>query len=157
VVSNYQAPGANYSPYSPTVNSCHSPLPARLPCRRCFSLRLRAAVVKCEYILPHRYHSPDHLTYNVSDDPLVNWQGAFSMKAAILSVTAFFALILSSAALQAPQTALIVNKMSGAYRSLQSFQDSASVTRTIGRREFNAKLSLISQRPNKYLLELKGE
>ncbi len=80
------------------------------------------------------------------------------MRIAIIPIAAFLALVLSSAAIQAPpQTALIVNRMSGAYRSLQSFQDSVSITRKIGQREFAAKLTLASQRPNKYLLELKGE
>jgi mono/diheme cytochrome c family protein/outer membrane lipoprotein-sorting protein len=57
----------------------------------------------------------------------------------------------------APQAALIVNRMSSAYRSLQSYNDLATIKRKINKKDAPATLTLATLKPNKYYLELKGD
>jgi len=56
-----------------------------------------------------------------------------------------------------PSVTLLVNRMSGAYRSLQTFSDKATITRKVLKKDAPATLTLAMQKPNKYLIELKGE
>src|SRR6059036_1866624 len=68
------------------------------------------------------------------------------------------ALLAAAGRTQAPvSTALLVNRMSSAYRSLQSFSDSATIKHKPGKKELTATLTLEMQKPNKYLIELKGD
>jgi outer membrane lipoprotein-sorting protein/mono/diheme cytochrome c family protein len=56
-----------------------------------------------------------------------------------------------------PQTAVIVTRMSSAYRSLGSYYDVATVKRKINKKDAPATLTIVTQKPNKYMLELKGD
>lgn len=58
---------------------------------------------------------------------------------------------------QGAQAVAIVNRMNSAYRSLRSYYDVTTIKRTVGKKETTATLTLAMQKPNKYLLELKGE
>jgi outer membrane lipoprotein-sorting protein len=56
-----------------------------------------------------------------------------------------------------PSTGTVLNRMSSAYRNMKSYRDTATLTRKINGKEQTATVSLAAERPNKYLLELKGE
>jgi outer membrane lipoprotein-sorting protein len=58
---------------------------------------------------------------------------------------------------QSAQAVSLVNRMNSAYRSLRSYYDVTTIKRTVGKKETTATLTLAMQKPNKYLLELKGE
>src|SRR5689334_16405054 len=53
--------------------------------------------------------------------------------------------------------AVLINRMSSAYRSMQSYRDTASWKRKIEDKDFTATATLAVQRPNKYLLDVKGD
>ena len=53
--------------------------------------------------------------------------------------------------------AVLINRMSSAYRSMQSYRDTASWKRKIEDKDFTATAALAVQRPNKYALEVKGD
>jgi mono/diheme cytochrome c family protein len=73
-------------------------------------------------------------------------------------VLATAGLLAASAQTQAPpQASALLTRMSGAYRSLQSFQDTATIKRKVGKKELAATLLVAMQKPGKYLMELKGE
>jgi outer membrane lipoprotein-sorting protein len=57
----------------------------------------------------------------------------------------------------APAAITIVNRMNSAYRSARSFKDVATVKRVVGRQETSGTLTIAIQRPNHYLLDLKGD
>jgi len=56
-----------------------------------------------------------------------------------------------------PKAGLLINRMSIVYRAPQSFYDVATIKWKIGKKEAQATLTLATQKPNKYLLDLKGE
>src|SRR5262249_35453220 len=51
----------------------------------------------------------------------------------------------------------LVTRMTSAYRSLQSYYDTATVKGKRGKKEVTGTLTLATQKPNKYLLDLKGD
>jgi outer membrane lipoprotein-sorting protein/thiol-disulfide isomerase/thioredoxin len=63
----------------------------------------------------------------------------------------------AAAQAQTPQAGAVLNRMSSAYRSMQSYRDTATWTRKIGSKETTATVTLAAQRPNKFLLEIKGD
>lgn len=69
------------------------------------------------------------------------------------------AVMLTCIAAKAQQVSptVLVTRMSSAYRSMQSYKDSATWKRKIEDTEFVAAGTLAVQRPNRYLLETKGE
>ena len=80
------------------------------------------------------------------------------MRRILLAVAAGIALLAAAAWTQAPPSvSLLVNRMSGAYRSLQSFSDSATIKRKVLKKDAPAALTLAMQKPNKFLIELKGD
>lgn len=75
-----------------------------------------------------------------------------------LALTASLALFAMAAQTQSPPNrTLLINRMSLAYQSPRSFQDVATIKRKIGKKEAQATLTLAMQKPNRYLLDLKGE
>ena len=80
------------------------------------------------------------------------------MKIIIIPVAASLALFAIAARQQAPpQAAVIVTKMNSAYRSLGSYYDVAAIKRKVNKKDAPATLTLATQKPNKYSLDLKGE
>jgi len=72
----------------------------------------------------------------------------------------FAALILlaTTASTQTGTQALsVVNRINSAYRSFRSYYDVSKITKIAGKKETTATLTLAMQKPNRYLLELKGE
>ncbi len=56
-----------------------------------------------------------------------------------------------------PQSAVVLNRMLSSYRSLQSFKETVTIKRKIGEKDMPGTLTIVAQKPNKYLMELKGE
>src|SRR5258708_6409564 len=75
---------------------------------------------------------------------------------ALFSCGATAALVMA-AAQNPPASAVVVTRMIAAYRSLQSFSDEISIKRKVGSKESEARLTIASLRPNKFLCDLKGE
>jgi mono/diheme cytochrome c family protein/outer membrane lipoprotein-sorting protein len=80
------------------------------------------------------------------------------MKVYLIPIAATFAILAIAARQQTPPTtALIVTRMSSAYRSLQSYHDDVTIKRKVNKKDAPATLMLATQKPNKYFLELKGD
>src|SRR5262245_47019649 len=80
------------------------------------------------------------------------------MKSLSIPIIATLALIAAAAALQAPPQAVgIVTNMNSAYRSIGSYYDVATIKRKINQKDATATLTLAAQKPNKFLLDLKGD
>src|SRR5258706_11330981 len=75
---------------------------------------------------------------------------------ALISLAATAALGIAAVQNQ-PPPAVVVTRMIAAYRSLQSFSDEVSIKRKAGSEEYEARLTLASQRPNKFLCDLRAE
>ncbi len=80
----------------------------------------------------------------------------------LCNMTNFAAIVLtmvaSNAEAQAIQSpAVLINKLSSRYRSIQTYNDTASWKIRIGERDILANITLAAAQPNKYLLEIKGE
>src|SRR5436853_634464 len=80
------------------------------------------------------------------------------MKRIALAASCGFILMAAAALTQvSQQSAIVINRMSGAYRSLQSFYDTATIKRKAGKEESEGTLTLAALRPNKFLLDLTGD
>lgn len=80
------------------------------------------------------------------------------MRKTILLSAAGFALFATAAWTQSTTSpAAVLTRMSSAYRVLQSYQDTATIKDKRGKREVAGALTLAMQKPNRYLLDLKGE
>src|SRR5262249_42224187 len=81
------------------------------------------------------------------------------MKRLIASVCiALLAAVALGARQQQPsQAASILNRMTGAYRSIESYYDVATIKRRLGEKDAPVILTLAMLKPNKYLMELKGD
>lgn len=77
-------------------------------------------------------------------------------KAWYASVVPLF-LLPAGAHAQLPSAGALFNQLSANYRALQSYRDTATWTRKTGGKEMTAAIDLAMERPNKYLLEVKGE
>src|SRR2546422_6817158 len=67
-------------------------------------------------------------------------------------------LVLTAAAgAQAPATGVLLNRMSSHYRSMQSYSDLASWKMKAADKEYTADIRLIAVKPNRYLLDIKGD
>jgi outer membrane lipoprotein-sorting protein len=67
-------------------------------------------------------------------------------------------LLATSAGTQTGTQALsVVNRINSAYRSFRSYYDVSKITKIAGKKETTGTLTLAMQKPNRYLLELKGE
>src|SRR4051794_33378131 len=65
---------------------------------------------------------------------------------------------LSSGALaQKADTGMVLNRMSSAYRSMQSYRDSGTLTQKAGDKTYTAEVKLAAQRPNRFALDIKGD
>ena len=60
-------------------------------------------------------------------------------------------------AAQKPDTGVVLNRMTSAYRSMQSYRDSGTLTQKAGEKTYKADVSLAAERPNRYALEIKGD
>jgi len=58
---------------------------------------------------------------------------------------------------QALPAGAVLNRISSAYRSIRSYKDTATLTRKIDDKDVTANVTLAVQRPNRYLLEVKGD
>jgi outer membrane lipoprotein-sorting protein len=68
------------------------------------------------------------------------------------------AAVASTAGAQVPPTAgTVINRISGTYRSMKSYRDTATLTRKLGSKDATATVNLAAERPNRYLLEVKGD
>jgi outer membrane lipoprotein-sorting protein len=65
--------------------------------------------------------------------------------------------IAATAAAQKPDAGVVLNRMSSAYRGIQSYRDSSTLTQKAGDKTYTAEVKLAAQRPNKFVLDIKGE
>src|SRR5258706_7864767 len=71
---------------------------------------------------------------------------------------AVFAALSIGANQQAPTPAMsVLNKMTGAYRSIETYYDVATIKRRLGEKDAPVTLTLAMLKPNRYLMELKGD
>lgn len=57
---------------------------------------------------------------------------------------------------QAPNAALVLNKVSGVYRACNSIRVTTTVTRNVGEKQLIGSVSLAAERPARYMLEVTG-
>ena len=81
----------------------------------------------------------------------------FATAAATLSAAALAFAATIAGTQTTPQAIVVVNRMNSAYRSFRSYYDVATIKRKQGKKEDSASLTLAMEKPNKFLLDLKGE
>jgi outer membrane lipoprotein-sorting protein len=59
--------------------------------------------------------------------------------------------------LQKADAGVVLNRMSSAYRSMQSYRDTGTLTQKAGDKTYTAEVKLSAQRPNRFALDVKGE
>jgi len=75
-----------------------------------------------------------------------------------LAGIAAFAALSIGASQQTPTPAMsVLNKMTGAYRSIETYYDVATIKRRLGEKDAPVTLTLAMLKPNRYLMELKGD
>src|SRR5207247_8447823 len=55
------------------------------------------------------------------------------------------------------EAGMLLNRLSSSYRSMQSYRDNAIIRWKIEDKEQKADVALAAQRPNKYLMDVKGD
>lgn len=75
------------------------------------------------------------------------------------TVAAALGLVCLSAAAfaQKPDAGMVLNRMSSAYRGMQTYRDSSTLTQKAGDKTYTAEVKLAAQRPNQFMLDVKGE
>ena len=73
------------------------------------------------------------------------------------AVLGLAALASAAGAQVSPSVGTVLNRVSSTYRYMKSYRDTATWTRKAGSKEVTATVNLAAERPNKYLLEIKGE
>jgi outer membrane lipoprotein-sorting protein len=63
----------------------------------------------------------------------------------------------TSAHAQKPEAGVVLNRMSSAYRSMQTYRDSGTLTQKAGDKTYTAEVKLAAQRPNRFALDIKGD
>lgn len=101
-----------------------------------------------------------HTPYSFSEAILKTIRSSFAVAIAIASASGL-AVLTAAATTQATQTApsagAVLNRMNSAYRSFRSYYDVATIKRRADKPDAAARLTLAMQRPNKFLLDLKGD